>query len=141
MSEEKNSWGGSIQHGQVVVTWLDFPLSFIWLVGIPHHHRFDLSEQVLQVPRKDADGGGGGGGAESERVGEGGAGGEATTLPNVSLNVSIRSSSSNSNINDVGGGSNGGFSSPTAERPNEHGINTTTTRRLLFFLRRRRHDL
>lgn len=49
-------------------------------------------------------------------------GGESATVgPHMSLNVSIRSSTSNTNINEIGRDSNGGYASPTAERPIEHG--------------------
>ena len=60
-------------------------------------------------------------------------GGEAGSVgPHMALNVSIRSSSSNTNINEVGRDSNGGYSSPTAERPIEHGTNTTQVPSLLL---------
>lgn len=82
---------------------------------------------MLLVPRKDADANRGAG-LESEGAGTSSSEpGEAGTAlgPQMALNVSIRSSSSNSNINEVGRDSNGGYSSPTAERPIEHGTNTT----------------
>jgi hypothetical protein len=60
-------------------------------------------------------------------------GGEAGSVgPHMALNVSIRSSSSNTNINEVGRDSNGGYSSPTAERPIEHGTNTTQVPSLYY---------
>jgi hypothetical protein len=89
---------------------------------------------VLLVPRKDADANRGAG-LESEGAGMSDTGGgEAGTVgPHMALNVSIRSSSSNTNINEVGRDSNGGYSSPTAERPIEHGINTTLNYSLFYY--------
>ncbi|XP_046440240.1 uncharacterized protein LOC124191218 isoform X5 [Daphnia pulex] len=87
------------------------------------HSRLIFPGQVLLVPRKDADANRGAG-LESEGAGTSSSSepGEAGTAlgPQMALNVSIRSSSSNSNINEVGRDSNGGYSSPTAERPIEH---------------------
>ncbi|XP_046644630.1 oxidation resistance protein 1-like isoform X6 [Daphnia pulicaria] len=86
------------------------------------HSRLIFPGQVLLVPRKDADANRGAG-LESEGAGTSSSEpGEAGTAlgPQMALNVSIRSSSSNSNINEVGRDSNGGYSSPTAERPIEH---------------------
>lgn len=84
------------------------------------HSRLIFPGQVLLVPRKDADASRGAA-ADSEGAGMSATGGESATVgPHMSLNVSIRSSTSNTNINEIGRDSNGGYASPTAERPIEH---------------------
>ncbi|KAI9556880.1 hypothetical protein GHT06_016672 [Daphnia sinensis] len=87
------------------------------------HSRLIFPGQVLLVPRKDGDASRGAG-ADSDGAGtSAAAAGESGPVgAHMSLNVSIRSSSSTShtNINEIGRDSNGGYASPTSERPIEH---------------------